>query len=407
MGSAYGLVCYDRAMDVKAEIIVAVNAGSSSIKLAAFSRLEMLRELDISISDIGQPVAKLRVMRRGMLVQTKELQEVDYAAASGIVIEELGKEASEDSIGAIGHRLVHGGGKYDSPVVAVDISEGDWELFSRLDPSHTPAARQLVSYFMQQYPAAMQVACFDTAFFHDLPQVAKVLPIPKRYYEAGVRRYGFHGLAYTSLLSTFREKAGEAAVNGRVILAHLGSGAGVTATRLRRPVDTTMGFTPASGIAMGTRSGDLDPGVFSFLNRQNNMGVDEFDYMVNFESGLLGVSGITGDMYSLLQLEKENEDAVLAVELFVRGVKKSIGAYAALLGGVDSLIFSGGIGEQSALIRSRICQGLEYLGIEIDDAANQNNEFLISSGGSRAGVHVIAADEARVIAGETVKVMGR
>lgn len=390
-------------MAFEAENIVTVNAGSSSIKLAVFSRPEMLRELDISIADIGQPVAKLRIVRRGMPVQTKELQEVDYAAASRIVIEELSKETLEGSIEAIGHRLVHGGDKYDGPVAIADISESDWEFFSRLDPNHTPAARQLVIYFARLYPAAMQVACFDTAFFHDLPRVARVLPVPKKYYEAGVRRYGFHGLAYTSLLSTFREKAGEAAVNGRVILAHLGSGASVAAMRQSKPIDTTMSLTPASGIIMSTRSGDLDPGIFNFLHRSNVSG-DEFDYMVNFESGLLGVSGITGDMHSLLQLEKENEDAALAVELFVRDVKKSIGAYAALLGGVDSLIFSGGIGEQSALIRGRICQGLESLGIEIDEIANQHNEFLISSGDSRTGVHAISADEARVIAEQTLKI---
>lgn len=394
-------------MTIKAENIVTVNAGSSSVKIAVFSQPEMQRVLDISISGIGQPVAKLRVMRRGMSAQTKDVHIADFAAASHLVLEMLHKEIPSGSVGVFGHRLVHGGGKYDSPMRVVDISESNWELLSRLDPSHTPRARQLVSQFAQHYPAAPQIACFDTAFFQDLPQVAKILPVPKKYYEAGVRRYGFHGLAYTSLLSKFREKAGETAVNGRVILAHLGSGASVTATWQGKPIDTTMGFTPTSGIVMGTRSGDLDPGIFNFLHRQNNISSDEFDRMVNFESGLLGISGITGDMYSLLQLETENEDAALAVELFVSDVKKAIGAYAALLGGVDSLIFSGGIGEQSAPIRDRICQGLEFLGIEIDKAANQNNAFLISSADSGAGVHVTEADEARVIAEQTVMAMER
>lgn len=247
------------------------------------------------------------------------------------------------------------------------------------------------------------MACFDTAFFRDLPRVAKIIPIPKKYYEIGVRRYGFHGLSYTSLLSTFRDKAGETAANGRVILAHLGSGVSVTATRLGKPVDTTMGFSPASGIAMSTRSGDLDPTIFSFLHRQNNMSADEFDHMVNFESGLLGVSGVTGDMHSLLSLEEQNRDAAMAIELFVRDVKKSIGALATTLGGVDSLLFSGGIGEQSAVLRARICQGLEYMGIEISEVANERHSFLISAEHSRVGVHVIPTDEARVIALQTIE----
>lgn len=399
------VICYDGSMAFEAENIVTVNAGSSSIKLTVFSRPEMLRLLDISLSNIGSPAAKLHVARSGVSDTTDDVQVADFTTASRLLLGVLNKEVSPSSIGAIGHRLVHGGGKYDAPIPIKSIAETDWELFSRLDPIHTPLARQLTGQFMQHHPNAFQIACFDTAFFHDLPLAAKILPIPKKYYEIGAHRYGFHGLAYTSLLSTFREKAGEAAANGRVILAHLGSGASVTATLHGKPVDTTMGFTPSSGIAMSTRSGDLDPSVYGFLHHQNHMSSDEFDRMVNFESGLLGVSGITGDMYSLLQKEAENEDAALAVELFVRNVKKAVGSYAALLGGVDSLIFSGGIGEQSAPIRSRICQGLEFLGIHIDETANQNGTFLISSDNSGVGVHVIAADEARVIAEQTLRVM--
>lgn len=392
-------------MAFESENIVTVNAGSSSIKLAVFSRSEMLRLLDISVSNVGSPAARLRVARPGVSETTDDVQIADFTTASRLLLEALNKEVSPSSIGAIGHRLVHGGGKYGDPIATNSIPETDWEFLSRLDPIHAPLARQLAEQCIQYYPGAFQVACFDTAFFHDLPLAAKVLPIPKKYYEVGVRRYGFHGLAYTSLLSTFRERAGEVAVNGRVILVHLGSGASVTATLQGNPIDTTMGFTPSSGIAMSTRSGDLDPSVYGFLHRQNGMSGDEFDHMVNFESGLLGVSGITGDMYSLLQKEAENEDAALAVELFVRDVKKAIGSYAALLGGVDSLIFSGGIGEQSAPIRSRICQGLEFLGIHIDEIANQNGAFLISSDNSSVGVHVVVADEARVIAEQTRKIM--
>ena len=249
------------------------------------------------------------------------------------------------------------------------------------------------------------MACFDTAFFKDLPYVAKVVPIPKKYYSLGVQNYGFHGLSYTSLLGTFREKAGDVAANGRVVLAHLGSGASITATKLGKPIDTTMGFTPTSGLVMSTRSGDLDPNVFGFLHRQSNMSLEEFEQMVSEKSGLLGVSGNSGDMHKLLSIEDKNSDAKMAVELFVHRVKKSIGAFSAVLGGVDSIIFSGGIGEQSSVLRTRICQGLEYLGVELNQAMNEQNDFLISSGQSKVGVHVIPTDEAQVIATQTVKLL--
>lgn len=389
-------------MAIDAANIVTVNAGSSSIKLAVFSKQSMSQLFNISVSGIGQPVSKLQIIREG-IPRTQELYVSDYATASRLVIGKLSEEISQDSIAAIGHRLVHGGGKYDSPVPTATMSESDWELLSRLDPNHTPGARQLISQCARQYPAILQVACFDTSFFHHLPKVATIIPIPKKYYDIGVRRYGFHGLSYTSLLATFRERAGEEAANGRVILAHLGSGASVTATLHGKPIDTTMGFTPASGITMSTRSGDLDPGVFSFLHRQNNMSIDAFDRMVNSESGLLGISGVSGDMSSLLALEHENKDVSLAIEAFIRDIKKAIGGFAALLGGVDSLIFSGGIGEQSAIARSRICHGLEYMGIEINEPANRDNSFLISSDNSRVGVHVIPTDEARVIAEQTIE----
>lgn len=389
-----------------AKNIITVNMGSSSLRVAVFDLPGLERIFDIAIGGIGLPVSELHVARHGVAVSVEEIQIATHEAALGLVFQWLAQVVPSSSIAAVGHRLVHSGGRYDGPEAIARISEDDWELFSRLDPIHTPAARMAVGQFTQHYPQAIGVACFDTSFFSQLPTAAKILPIPKKYYNAGVRRYGFHGLAYSSVLSTFREKAGEMAADGRVVMAHLGGGASVAAAYRGKPVDTTMGFTPASGIVMGTRPGNLDPGVFGFLSRKSNMGADEFDHMVNFESGLLGVSGSTGDMYALLQQENHNDDARLAVELFVREVKKTIGAYAALLGGIDSLIFSGGIGGQSALIRQRICQGLGFLGIDIDEAANQASAFLISSAQSGAGVHIIEADEARVMASQTLAVAG-
>jgi len=401
------MVCYDKSMTIKAGVIVTVNVGSSSIKVVAFTNSESsevrTRLVDMSISNIGQPLSILQIMQPGELMQAEEMQVPDHMAGAQLITKRLADFVPMNEILAVGHRLVHGGVKYFDLTPINKISDADWHLLTRLDPEHTPSARQLITQFSQAIPSALQVACFDTAFFQDLPYIAKIVPIPKEYYKMGVRRYGFHGLSYISLLKTFREKAGETAVNGRVILAHLGSGVSVTATRFGKPIDTTMGFTPTSGTAMSTRTGDLDPHVFSFLRDQTHMSLEEFEQMVSFKSGLLGVSGVSGDMHTLLGMESKNDDAKAAIELFVRDIKKSIGALSATLGGIDSLIFSGGIGEQSSLLRTRICQSLEYLGIEINDATNRQNDFLISSKQSKVGIHVISTDEAQVIATQTAE----
>lgn len=404
------MVCYDGGMaNEDAATIVTVNAGSSSIKIVIFSKdpasTKVSRLASLVLSGIGQPVSLLQIVRPDMPAQAEELHVANYTTGTSLIIEKLTEFMPVSNVLAVGHRLVHGGIKYTRPTPIKEISEADWQLLAGLDPEHTPAAHHLITQFLQFIPGALQVACFDTAFFQDLPYTAKIVPIPKKYYQAGMRRYGFHGLSYASLLDTFREKAGEEAVNGRVILAHLGSGASMAATYSGKPLDTTMGFTPTSGLVMSTRSGDLDPNVFSFLHRQDGMGLDEFTQMVSFESGLLGVSGISGDMQKLLGLEAQSSDAKAAVDLFVYNVKKSVGALSAILGGVDSLIFSGGIGEQSSVLRTRICQGLGYLGIEINETTNRQNDFLISSPQSRVGVHVIPTDEAQVIAAQTITLL--
>lgn len=378
------IYCYDKSMTASGNIIVTINTGSSSIKLALFENTSELKPLgNITVNNIGQSNVP------------------DHQAASRILLEKLAAVISPDSIIAIGYRLVHGGTKYTEPTLVQAISESDWDMLSRLDPNHTPMARQVIAQFNQRYPTATQIACFDTAFFHDLPHVARILPIPQKYYALGARRYGFHGLSYTSLVESFRAQAGETAANGRVILAHLGSGASLTAMQAGRPIDTTMGLTPASGVVMSTRSGDVDPGLFSFLHQQQQLSLEDFDHMASAESGLLGVSGQTGDMYQLLQLETTHSDAALAIALFVREIKKTIGAFAAVMGGVDSLIFSGGIGEQSAVLRQRICEGFGHIGIAIDETANAQHAFLISSSESKTGVHVIPSNEAHVIASQT------
>lgn len=402
--NAYDYIWYDKDMTT-ARNILTVNAGSSSIKLTVFASnpldQSLSRVLDISINNIGQSVAVLTIVTPLTLPQGKHVTAPNHTVASRLLMKHLTRFIPTQTIIAVGHRIVHGGAKYADPTLITNIPDADWKLLMELDPEHTAPARQLIADFTERYPSIPHVACFDTAFFHDLPNIAKIVPIPQKYHKAGVRRYGFHGLSYASLLKTFQEKAGSAAANGRVVLAHLGSGASLAATRHGKPIETTMGFTPTSGIVMSTRSGDIDPTVFNFLNRQYDMDMHAFNHMVRFESGLLGVSGLTGDMHALLNKEAESKKAAAAIELFVHDVKKSIGALSAALGGIDSLIFSGGIGEQSAIIRTRVCQDLGFLGIEVDPAANEEHAFLISTNAARVGVHVIPTNEASVIAMQT------
>jgi acetate kinase len=273
------------------------------------------------------------------------------------------------------------------------------------DPDHLPEEILLTEAFHRRFPDLPQVACFDTAFHHDLPRVAQQLPIPRRYEAQGVRRYGFHGLSYEFLIGELARQAGAEAAQGRVILAHLGNGASLAAVRDGKPVDTSMGFTPTAGVPMSTRSGDLDPGLVWYLARTEKMSAKQFNAMVNFESGLLVVSETSSDMRDLLESEAHDVRAPEAVAIFCYQVKKWIGSFAAALGGLDTLVFAGGIGE-NAPIRERICDGLGFLGIELDEKRNEANAGVISSETSRNSVRVIRTDEEWVIASMVCRVLG-
>jgi acetate kinase len=274
----------------------------------------------------------------------------------------------------------------------------DLRQLRALDPGHMPAELTLAEALQRRYPRLPQLLCFDTAFHHDLPRVARLLAIPRRYEAQGVRRYGFHGLSYQFLLGELARVAGPDAAHGRVILAHLGNGASLAALRHGRAVDTSMGFTPSAGLVMGSRSGDLDPGVAGYLARSEGMSAEQFDRMVNFQSGLLGLSETSADMRDLLAREHDDVRAAEAIALFCYQAKKYIGAYAAALGGLDTLVFSGGIGENGPVIRQRICAGLGFLGIELHDQANGENAGLVSAPGAAVAVRVIATDEEAMIA---------
>jgi acetate kinase len=277
---------------------------------------------------------------------------------------------------------------------------------SPFDPEHLPEEILLTEEFHRRFPDLAQVACFDTAFHHDLPRVAQMLPIPRRYEAQGVRRYGFHGLSYEFLVGELTRLAGTEAGQGRVILAHLGNGASLAAVHRGKSMDTSMSFTPVAGVPMSTRTGDLDPGLVWFLAQNGHMDAKGFNEMVNFKSGLLGVSETSSDMRDLLEHEKQDVRAAEAVALFCYQVKKWIGAFAAALGGLDTLVFAGGIGENAPVIRTRICGGLGFLGIELEEKQNATNEGVISAATSRVPVHVIHTDEEVMIARTVCRVLG-
>jgi acetate kinase len=278
-------------------------------------------------------------------------------------------------------------------------------LLTPFDPEHMPEEILLTEAFHRRFPDLPQVACFDTAFHHDLPRVAQLLPIPRRYEAQGVRRYGFHGLSYAFLVEELARVAGTEVAQGRVILAHLGNGASLAAVHHGESVDTSMSFTPTAGVPMSTRSGDLDPGLVWYLSRTDKMDAKQFNEMVNFHSGLLGVSETSSDMRDLLKHEAQDVRAAEAVALFCYQVKKWIGAFAAALGGLDTLVFAGGIGENAPPVRARVCEGLRFLGIELEEKQNDANAGVISVAGSPVAVRIIRTDEELMIARSVCRVL--
>jgi len=310
------------------------------------------------------------------------------------------------SVRAVGHRVVHGGQTYHQPERVTSQLLEELRCLSPYDPEHLPSEIQLIEVFRQRYPDLPQVACFDTAFHRDIPRVAKILPIPRRFEAKGVQRYGFHGLSYSYLVEELARVAGTDAAQGRVILAHLGNGASLTAVRGGESIDTSMGFTPTAGLVMSTRSGDLDPGLVWYLARSEQMTAEQFHQMVNHQSGLLGVSEISPDMRDLLAREADEVRAAEAVALFCYQAKKWIGAFAAALGGLDTLVFAGGIGENAPVVRARICDGLGFLGIQLDETRNKADAPVISVDAGPATVRVIRTNEEVMIVKAVCRLLG-
>jgi len=329
----------------------------------------------------------------------------NHRAAVNALMDWLEEHTRRDALTAVGHRVVHGGPKYFQPQRITAEMVEELQRLTSFDPEHLPEELLLTGAIHRRFPNLPQVACFDTAFHHDLPWVARALPIPRRYEAQGVRRYGFHGLSYAFLMGELAHLAGTEAAQGRVILAHLGSGASLAAVRAGKSMDTSMSFTPASGVPMSTRSGDLDPGLVWYLARAEKMSAKQFNEMVNFQSGLLGMSDTSSDMRDLLEHETQDVRAAEAVALFCYQVRKWIGAFAAVLGGLDTLVFAGGIGENVPQVRNRICDELGFLGIEINQKRNVKNAPLISPDSSRVKIRVIHTNEEIIIARSVINVL--
>jgi acetate kinase len=387
--------------------ILTINGGSSSIKFALFDAGDSLRRiLEGGIERIGLPDATLRVKGLDPADNVSRLvTATDHTAAVDALMDWIEERRGRDALAAVGHRVVHGGPKYSEPQrITVEMLE-EMHRLSPFDPEHLPEEILLTEAFHQQFPDLPQVACFDTVFHHDLPRVARLLPIPRRYEANGVRRYGFHGLSYAFLMIELARLAGTKEAQGRVILAHLGNGASLAAVRGGKSIDTSMSVTPTAGVPMSTRSGDLDPGLPWYLARTEGLDAKKFNEMVNFQSGLLGMSETSSDMRDLLDREKRDVRAAEAVALFCYQVKKWIGAFAAALGGLETLVFAGGIGENAPTVRARICDGLGFLGIDLDEKRNAANEGVISANASRVAVRVIHTDEEWMIANTVCRVL--
>ena len=383
--------------------ILALNSGSSSLKFAQYefsSPKERPGEHLIARGEAENIGARDgRVWLRGgegNSIADQRISIADHPTALRIVRERL-KRGNYAAPSAIGHRVVNGGPRYRSPQKITPQRLADLRDLIPLAPLHLPAEIKIVEAVTAEDPRIPQVACFDTAFHRRLPELAQRFSLPRKLFDDGIRRYGFHGLSYEYCL----RELGTAAKQRRLIIAHLGNGASLAAIQDGAPMDTSMGLTPTGGVVMGTRSGDLDPSILIYLLREKGYNAATLERMIDLESGLLGVSELSSDMKTLLAKRTSDARADEAVAMFCRSVRKEIGAFAAVLGGLDMLVFTGGIGERAPAVRKEICRDLGHLGIALDDARNDATEDTISSAGSACEVRVIATNEELMIARHT------
>jgi acetate kinase len=361
--------------------LLAINGGSSTVKSALFA-----------FGPHPDLLARRAITTTG-------------AAAVKQLLAWIDGQAPQSAIGAIGHRIVHGGPLNREPQLITAAVRDNLIRLVPFAPNHLPQEIALIDALAERRPGIPQVACFDTAFHRDIPEVARRLPIPAAYDARGIQRYGFHGLSCAFLMEELSRAAGEETARGRVVLAHLGNGSSVTAVRDGHSIDTTMAFTPIGGVVMSTRSGDLDPGVITYLARTDRLTPDELEDLLSEQSGLRGISSTTGDMQQLLTRQETEPSARLAVDSYVYSIAKAIGALTAALQGLDTLVFAGGIGEHAAVIRARICQAFGFLGVLLDANANGRHASVISTSASRVAVRVIPTNEELMIARATYRVV--
>jgi acetate kinase len=362
--------------------VLAINAGSATVKCALFT-------LD----------AEPRALLRGAIEQTG-------SSGAPRLLEWVDTHTRDTHLAAIGHRIVHGGARHHEPQPVTPALLDDLRQLVPFAPNHLPDEIALIEALARARPDVPQIVCFDTAFHHHLPEIARRLPIPRAYDIKGVRRYGFHGLSFSFLARELQKIAGPTASSGKTILAHLGNGSSLAAVLEGRSIDTSMSFTPIGGVVMSTRSGDLDPGLVTYLGRSEALTADQLEDLLSHRAGLLGISEATGDMRELLDREHTDPACAMAVAIYCYQIKKCIGGFAAALGGLDTLVFSGGIGEHAPSIRARICEGLEFLGVRLEGRANAANAPVISMPDRPVIVRVIPTDEELMIARAAWLVLG-
>ena len=378
--------------------ILCMNSGSSSLKFSLYDLSESVERLlaEGSVERIGLKDGRVSIRASGedeSVEHKGEFPDHKTAVTSSFALLEQANVATPQ---AVGHRVVHGGSEHTAPEKVDGRLLGELRKLVPFAPLHLPSALQVIEDVFERFPALPQVACYDTAFHRHIPEVAQRFALPDLCWKEGIRRYGFHGLSYEYIMNALGPAA-----NGRVIIAHLGNGASMAAVKAGEPLDTTMGFTPTGGFMMGTRSGDLDPGILVYLMTEKKFDGRRIDRLVNHESGLLGVSGLSSDMRTLLEQRESNAAAKRAVQMFCYQVRKYVGALTAVLGGLDTLVFTGGIGERAAPVREEICHNLGYLGIHIARKLNDHHADTISTPNSSCSVRVIPTNEDLMIARHT------
>lgn len=388
-------------------LILVINCGSSSIKFAVFnaSQSPLSREAlcQGKVVEIGSNQPQIEI-------NDQDAQDITigklypYSDAIEIILQKVKEQIGDSNIIAVSHRVVHGGSKYFEPVVINNEILTNLKEYIPLAPLHQPFALDAIQNMLDKHPELPQIACFDTAFHHTVPDVEKTLPLPYDAWNRGLRRYGFHGLSYEFIATVLPEKYGDISKK-KVIVAHLGSGASLCGMENLQSQATTMGFSALDGLMMGTRTGSLDPGAVIYLMEIEKLSLEEVGQILYHQSGLKGISGISSDPRQLFAVEDTNHQAKLALDLYVRRVIREIGAITAVLGGVDMIVFTAGIGERSSRIRQRVCNGLKWLGVDIDDAANDTDSEVISKSDSRVKVVVQPTNEEWIAAQHAQKLM--